>query len=739
MKRLLTPPRFDDEDKDLEARLLSAVMGALAVTAVVILTLHVTFKFYLPVIIGMSAGLVILAAAFALMRAGHLQTASVLTLFTMTGVVAYLLVAGGGVHDVAVLAFPVIIVTASLLLPRRLFILMTLFGVALVAAIGAAELAGWLTPPASASTTLQDVLSVVVILALTAAAVRLLADNLLHSLARLRTELAERERMELQLRDAELRFRTLVEQIPAVTFILSPDNPAQTLYISPQIERVLGFTAAEWAADPGLWLRQLHPEDRGWAGAIADQMHTSGEPYTIDYRILDKDGRTHWLHSAARPIRDEAQRHVFSLGIDLDVTEQKQAEELLRRQAEQLATLNEVGRAIASLRSLEEVFDILYQQVQRWLPLDAFFITLYDSETDALTYPLVYDAGRRYAEPGGPLESTSSVAEVIRSCQPLCLNRTPEAVEAARNTPQYRVGDNQRPAASLLYVPLMIERRVLGVLSIQSYAFNAYREADVQLLTEVAQQAAIAIENARLYAEAQRLIHELEAKNAELERFTYTVSHDLKSPLITIRGFIGFVEQDAERGNLERLRADLARIGEATNKMQDLLEDLLELSRVGRIANPAEVIPLAAVAHEAAELVAGQLTSRGVQLSIAADLPQVLGDRVRLREVFQNLIDNAVKFMGDQAEPRIEIGVRRAGSEVVCFVRDNGRGIDPRYHDKVFNLFDKLDPQSEGTGVGLALVKRIIEVHGGRIWVESEGGGGGATFCFTLAEPHRSG
>lgn len=237
----------------------------------------------------------------------------------------------------------------------------------------------------------------------------------------------------------------------------------------------------------------------------------------------------------------------------------------------------------------------------------------------------------------------------------------------------------------------------------------------------------------RRQAEAEResLIQALEAKNAELERFTYTVSHDLRSPLVTIGAFISHVEDAAARGDLASVRADLDRIRRASARMDLLLKDLLDLSRVGHVLSAPESVSFETLARDAVDLVGGRLRERGVAVEVAPNLPMVYGDRGRLLEVVQNLIDNAAKFMGDQPSPRVRVGARHAGSEVVLFVEDNGLGIDPSHHERIFGLFDKLDPKAEGTGVGLALVKRIIELHGGRIWVES-GGKGGARFCLTL-------
>ncbi len=225
---------------------------------------------------------------------------------------------------------------------------------------------------------------------------------------------------------------------------------------------------------------------------------------------------------------------------------------------------------------------------------------------------------------------------------------------------------------------------------------------------------------------------EVEAKTAEIEQFTYAVSHDLKSPLITILGFVGMVEQDAAAGKAERMTADLARIRGAAEQMQRMLEELLELFRVGRLDNEPTEIAMSELAFEAVELVSGRIAERGVRVGISPHLPAVVGDRPRLLQVFQNLVDNAIKFSGDQAEPEVEIGSLPEDGETVFFVRDHGLGIAPEHREKVFGLFEKLDGQREGSGIGLAIVKRIVEVHGGRVWVESEGPGHGSTFCFTL-------
>ncbi len=318
----------------------------------------------------------------------------------------------------------------------------------------------------------------------------------------------------------------------------------------------------------------------------------------------------------------------------------------------------------------------------------------------------------------------------------------------------------EQPAA-LISVPLKIEKKPVGAMVFALKTFSASDQPMLNALIigySLYVGMAYSLLNAMAELQASRqqqdlLLSEIEAKNveleernadiesknlvlenqnAELERFTYTVSHDLKSPLVTISGFLGLLQKDIEAQDKMAIEGDLKQIGSATDKMAQLLGELLELSRIGRLMNSPEDLSLTRLARDAAERVAIQLDERDIEIDIADNMPTVYGDPGRLCEVFQNLIDNALKFMGDQALPKIEIGAFTDGENIRCYVRDNGIGILSDYHQRIFDLFDRLDLKVDGTGIGLALVKRIIEVHGGRIWVESEGEGCGATFWFTI-------
>ena len=242
-------------------------------------------------------------------------------------------------------------------------------------------------------------------------------------------------------------------------------------------------------------------------------------------------------------------------------------------------------------------------------------------------------------------------------------------------------------------------------------------------------------ERKRVLAEREGLIQTLEARNAELERFAYTLSHEMKTPIVTIRGYLGSLQNDITTRKFERIDNDVLRITNATDRIQQLMNELIELFRVGRVSNPFEDVAFRDIALAAMQQVEDLAKKRGAEINLQKKMPILHGDRTQLTEVLKILLENAVKFMGSQSQPQIEIGTRVGeANSTIFYVRDNGMGIESEYHEKIFGLFNKLDATSAGTGVGLTLVRRIIELHGGRIWVESEGLGKGSTFCFTLSE-----
>jgi signal transduction histidine kinase len=397
--------------------------------------------------------------------------------------------------------------------------------------------------------------------------------------------------------------------------------------------------------------------------------------------------------------------------------------------------LRESLASIVGTLEFNEIIQRILDQIGRVIPFDSASVWRFENKKQRLITQRNLPPGYLNQENDLEINPINSAFRIYTGELSYVLsNNVQEELLDFRDPPHDQIN-------SWLAIPLKTRGKIIGLIALDGHTRDQFNEHHAELAVMFANQVAIALENSSLFSDLQaelvlrrELITELESKNSELERFTYTVSHDLKSPLFTIRGFLGYLEQDTLSGNHERMRADLQRITDATDKMQRLLNELLELSRIGRLKNEPVRVPMQELAREAVELVQGRIMTRGIAVHIDEDLPVLFGDRQRLLEVLQNLVDNAAKFMGDQPAPRIDIGMEgedSASGMPIFHVRDNGIGIAPELHERIFGLFNKLDPRSDGTGIGLTLVKRIIEVHGGRIWVESEPGKGSA-FLFTL-------
>jgi two-component system, LuxR family, sensor kinase FixL len=224
----------------------------------------------------------------------------------------------------------------------------------------------------------------------------------------------------------------------------------------------------------------------------------------------------------------------------------------------------------------------------------------------------------------------------------------------------------------------------------------------------------------------------LKRKNQEVEQLLYTVSHDLKSPLVTIQGFVSHLGRDAAAVRLDRLIDHSKRIQAASGRMAKLIDDLLEFSRIGRVVSKASRFELTELVREVIGGHSAELVNAGISVEIHEPMPAMIADRDRVLQVLDNLVVNALKYGSGGKDPRIEIGGEKRDDEMRIFVKDNGKGIPGEFHTKIFGLFQRLEMDREGAGVGLAIVKRVVEMHGGRVWVESRPGEGAA---FWLAFP----
>ncbi len=247
-------------------------------------------------------------------------------------------------------------------------------------------------------------------------------------------------------------------------------------------------------------------------------------------------------------------------------------------------------------------------------------------------------------------------------------------------------------------------------------------------------------ENEQYSRELEEKTRELSRSNEELNAFVYTVSHDLKAPVVSLQGFSSLLMNDHVDCLDENGKMYVERIQKNSERMGTLIESLLELSRVGRVKNQKELVEISDVISDVINELSVQLEERDTKLVVMDDMPTIWCDRVRTGQIFSNLIGNANKFMGDNNKnPTIEVGHNVQNGYHRFYVKDNGIGINEEYHEKIFHIFQRLDDiETEGTGVGLAIVKKIVESSGGSIWVDSVEGSG-TTIYFTLPKKKAEG
>lgn len=544
------------------------------------------------------------------------------------------------------------------------------------------------------------------------------------------SDITDRKELEKRQSESDRLFRNVVNSI--IDALVITDLQGKVLDVNDEFERLTGYKRREvygkeipypWVSEDDLsnylrWLKKLRENNY-----IKD----------FDTNWIRKDGSRIALSLSTTLLRNAIGKPALMVNIARDISERQNAQRELKQQFQRLQVLYELTRALTETWDIQEIAERTYQQVKRVIPTDTFFIHLYEGTKNTLRPIFVVNSVngqkgvKELFESFVPLEEAAACAKVVASRESV-LELRPGGVKESHHLPS---GNKQKPSASLMYVPMFSKDRIIGILSVQSYQPQAYSTDRLALLESVASVAAIAIEKVKLYQETIAKSQEIEARNKELDDFTYVVSHDLKEPLISVEGYTKILRKEYDQTFDETGRQFLRSILEACAHMKKLIEDLLQLSRVGKLAEMKHDVDLAWLIAEVIEELRFTIQERKAEIKIAEDLPKVVSVEPYLKIVYRNLISNAIKFC-DKAVPVVEIGVRKEDSPVF-FVKDNGIGISQEYFGKIFMIFQRLHKREEydGTGAGLTISKKIIEVHGGRIWVESVPGVG-STFCFTL-------
>ncbi|MFH0992316.1 MAG: PAS domain S-box protein [bacterium] len=544
-------------------------------------------------------------------------------------------------------------------------------------------------------------------------------------------DITQRKAIDRRRNESEHLLRNIVDSM--IDALIITDLEGRILDVNVGFEQLTGYLRKEvfGMQIPYPWI----PEE--YLGSYIhwlEELRESKFSHDLDVIWYTRSGKKLFVSINTTLLYNAGGDPVLMLNLARDISERQQARAELSSQIQRLEALFTLTRALTEALDSHQVAKIACDQLFKVISFDALFIEIYDKHNNTIKPLYIVDLiqGKHIEIPvpaeAVPLDKTVASQKVIQEQKPFLEMRSSDL-----STPMYEPFGNIKMATkSLLYVPMLSKEQAIGVLSLQSFKENAYTEEQIPLIQSIANIVAIALEKALLYRETIVKSREIEARNRELDDFTYVVSHDLKEPLISVEGYSKIIKSEyfdlLDSTGQEYLMAVL----EATSSMKKLIDELLILSRVGKIAEKRVSVNLSRLLKEVLAELRFSIVEKNAKITEDDPLPHVSANEAHLKIVFRNLLSNALKFC-DKQVPQIHIGAKEEGEFVRMFVRDNGIGVEARYQEKIFQIFQRLHKRDQfsGTGAGLTIVKKIVESFGGTIWMESEVGEG-STFYFTL-------
>ena len=545
----------------------------------------------------------------------------------------------------------------------------------------------------------------------------------------------------------EARFRALIENSSdiIIVFNLTTGATGGIEYISPSVSRILGYQPEELVhRHPREF---IHPDD--WPvlrPKIFEAIRHPDELLAAEFRFRHQDGGWRTLEAIGRNLEGEPVLGGFIINAR-DVSDRKQAEAALRQYTQRLELLRQVDQEILAMeitRDLDQraaIAGAAISRISELIPCQRASVIEFDYVSGYARILAVYSSGRTKTSAGARIPlSRYQIDPRLERGEVVIENDLSQIA----NLSGFRSGLFQEGIRSVFNVPLLAHNELVGVLNFGAVQTGAFNSEQAEVACELAGILAVAIQQARLSEQIQRQNQELEkrvlertvqleTKNRELETFAYSVSHDLKAPLRGIDGYSRLL-MDEYAGQLdEEAHTFLKNIRQATERMNQLINDLLAYSRLERRSVHIDTIDLNEIVQTALAERSGEIEQRGVTVYVNLPCQTVEAEREALLQAVRNLLDNALKFTAQSPEPRIEIGGRESETSCILWMKDNGIGFDMQYHDRIFEIFQRLNYADDfpGTGIGLALVRKAMQRIGGNAWAESKIGQGSIFYLET--------
>jgi PAS domain S-box-containing protein len=555
-----------------------------------------------------------------------------------------------------------------------------------------------------------------------------------------------KEQLTRQVETQRQRLNNVIANVPGVVWESwgQPDATNQRIdFVSDYVETMLGYSVDEWLATPNFWLKIVHPDDRERAAEVANETFRSGRPGVNQFRWVRRDGQVLWVETFSAPIVDPSGQAIGMRGVTLDITERKQIEEARTREQERQNLLIETSELLTTTLeyepALEHLAELLVPRLADWAAVhlleDGIVRRLAVAHVDPTKAELARSRPDHY-----PLHPNAqhSVAHVLATGEAeLYADVTDDLLVATARDTEHLKLLRALGYGSYICVPLIARGRTLGVITlVTSDSGRHYDASDLAFAEDLAARVAIAVDNARLYRQAQAAVR-------ARDQFLSIASHELKTPLTSLIGYTDLIQRRARRDGAfsERDQRAVRVIGEQSQRLNRLVTALLDLSRIqnGQLSIDRGVVELNSLAQRLIQELAQAQPHEAERIVFdGAPEPLVLqGDELRLEQVIQNLIQNALKYSPAGGPVVIRLG--RSDDQASISVRDKGIGIPAASLHNLFQRFYRAPNvethQITGMGVGLFVVREIVQLHGGEISVESEEGVG-STFTVRLPLHH---